>query len=243
MAAPPRRFSPGRGPPDAATPPSRKRPGRKQPLLAIAPPQGTIRSIAVKGTSGSSRKRFAPTPTSTGPDLYHQTLDQALKDLYATQLFADVTISGGDTGDLVIAVKENPVINRIILEGNKRLKDEDHARDQALAAPDLHALGRSRRRRADPGAVSPPGPLRRPRRAQDRPTRPEPGRRLFEIYEGDLAKVRAINILGNNNFGDERLRKEMYTCQAGGILGFVKSNDTLIPTASPPTSRSFAPSI
>ena len=37
-----------------------------------------------------------------------ETLDQALKDLYATQLFADVTISGGETGDLVIAVTRKP---------------------------------------------------------------------------------------------------------------------------------------
>ena len=52
---------------------------------------------------------------------------------------------------------------------------------------------------------------------------------VFEIYEGELAKVRAINILGNNNFGDERLRKEMYTRKAGGLLGFLKSNDTYDP--------------
>src|SRR5439155_1539341 len=53
-----------------------------------------------------------------------ETLDQALKDLYATQLFADVNIAGTETGDLVINVRENPVINRIILEGNKRLKED-----------------------------------------------------------------------------------------------------------------------
>ena len=38
---------------------------------------------------------------------------------------------------------------------------------------------------------------------------------VFEIYEGDLAKVRAINIIGNKPFGDDRLRKEMFTRQAG----------------------------
>ena len=52
---------------------------------------------------------------------------------------------------------------------------------------------------------------------------------MFEIYEGDLAKVRAINIIGNNAFPDGRLRKEMYTRQAGGVLGFLKSNDTYDP--------------
>src|SRR6185437_1754355 len=52
---------------------------------------------------------------------------------------------------------------------------------------------------------------------------------VFEIYEGDLAKVRAINILGNTHFSDARLRKEMYTRQTGGLLGFLKSNDTYDP--------------
>src|SRR5678815_2044158 len=51
----------------------------------------------------------------------------------------------------------------------------------------------------------------------------------FEIFEGDKSKVRRINIIGNNEFGDERLRKEMYTRQAGGLLGFLKSNDTYDP--------------
>src|SRR5207248_9746002 len=52
---------------------------------------------------------------------------------------------------------------------------------------------------------------------------------VFEIYEGDLAKVRAINIIGNKEFSAGRLRKEMYTRQAGGPLGFLKSNDTYDP--------------
>ena len=49
--------------------------------------------------------------------------DQALKDLYATELFADVQIRN-ENGVVTIQVKENPVINRIIFEGNKRLKED-----------------------------------------------------------------------------------------------------------------------
>ena len=33
-------------------------------------------------------------------------------------------IAGADTGNLVIQVRENPVINRIVLEGNRRIKDD-----------------------------------------------------------------------------------------------------------------------
>jgi len=47
--------------------------------------------------------------------------------------------------------------------------------------------------------------------------------------EGELAKVRAINILGNKSFPDGRLQKEMFTKEAGGVLGFLKSNDTYDP--------------
>ena len=52
---------------------------------------------------------------------------------------------------------------------------------------------------------------------------------VFEIFEGDKSKVRRINIIGNNEFPDDRLRKEMYTRQAGGPLGFMKSNDSYDP--------------
>src|SRR5262249_36117119 len=43
--------------------------------------------------------------------------DQALRDLYATELFADAKVENRD-GNVVITVVENPVINRVVLEGN-----------------------------------------------------------------------------------------------------------------------------
>ncbi|WP_163277962.1 hypothetical protein, partial [Klebsiella aerogenes] len=52
----------------------------------------------------------------------NETIDQAIKDLLASELLADVAIEGVETGDLVIRIRENPVINRVIYEGNKRLK-------------------------------------------------------------------------------------------------------------------------
>ena len=158
------------------------------------------------------------------------TLDQALKDLYATQLFADVQITGADTGALVISVRENPVINRIILEGNKRLKD-DKITPEIKEAPrqiftrsavraDVDRILELYRRQGRFAARVEPKIVQLDQNRVDV---------VFEIYEGDLAKVRAINILGNKIFPDGRLRKEMYTRQAGGVLGFLKSNDTYDP--------------
>ena len=198
---------------------------------APAPVQRTIRTITVRGSQRLEPETIrAYANLAVGQTYTAETLDQALKDLYATQLFADVTIGGGDTGDLVIAVRENPVINRIILEGNKRLKDDKILPEIKLAPRQIFTR---------PGARADVDRILELYRRQGRfAARVEPKivqldqnrvDVVFEIYEGDLAKERAINIIGNKEYGDERLRKEMYTRQAGGLLGFLKSNDTYDP--------------
>ena len=206
-----------------------------QPAAAPAPPPApitrTIRSIAVRGNQRLEPETIrAYANLSPGQTYTAATLDQALKDLYATQLFADVTINGGETGDIVINVRENPVINRIILEGNKRLKDDKISPEIKLAPRQIFTRPAVR---ADVDRI-----LELYRRQGRFAARVEPKivqldqnrvDVVFEIYEGDLAKVRAINILGNTHYSDERLRKEMYTRQAGGVLGFLKSNDTYDP--------------
>src|SRR5262249_40961207 len=52
-----------------------------------------------------------------------QTIDAGLKALYATNLFQDVRISQAG-GRLVVTVIENPVINKVAFEGNRKAKDE-----------------------------------------------------------------------------------------------------------------------
>jgi outer membrane protein insertion porin family len=221
--------------PQPAQPVARQAPqaGQPAPVPAAtpAPVERTIRSIAVRGNQRLEPETIrAYANLSPGQTYTASTLDQALKDLYATQLFADVTIAGADTGDLVIAVRENPVINRIILEGNKRLKDDKITPEIKLAPRQIFTRSAAR---ADVDRI-----LELYRRQGRFAARVEPKivqldqnrvDVVFEIYEGDLAKVRAINILGNTHYSDARLRKEMFTRQTGGLLGFLKSNDTYDP--------------
>jgi len=214
----------------APTPPPSPAPAPTSPITA-EPTARTARSIAVRGNQRLEPETIrAYANLSPGQTYTAQTLDQALKDLYATQLFADVTITGAETGDLVISVRENPVINRIVLEGNKRLK-EDKIRPEIKLAP-RQIFPRSAAR-ADVDRI-----LELYRRQGRFAARVEPKivqldqnrvDVVFEIYEGDLAKVRRINIIGNEAFKDDRLRKEMFTREAGGLLGFMKSNDTYDP--------------
>jgi len=201
------------------------------PAATPAPAERIIHSIVVHGNQRLEPETIRAYANLTPGQTYTAgTLDQALKDLYATQLFADVTIGGADTGNLVISVRENPVINRIILEGNKRLKDDKITPEIKLAPRQIFTRSAAR---ADVDRI-----LELYRRQGRFAARVEPKivqldqnrvDVVFEIYEGDLAKVRAINILGNTKFSDARLRKEMYTRQAGGVLGFLKQNDTYDP--------------
>ncbi len=201
------------------------------PAPVPAPVIHTIRSIAVRGNQRLEPETIRSYANlSPGQTYTAETLDQALKDLYATQLFADVNIAGTETGDLVINVRENPVINRIILEGNKRLKEDKILPEIKLAPRQIFTRSAAR---ADVDRI-----LELYRRQGRFAARVEPKivqldqnrvDVVFEIYEGSLAKVRAINIIGNKEFPDGRLRKEMYTRQAGGVLSFLKSNDTYDP--------------
>jgi len=201
------------------------------PAARAAPTESVVRTIAVTGNQRLEPETIrAYANLLPGQTYTAASLDQALKDLYATQLFADVTITGGDTGDLIIAVRENPVINRIVLDGNKRIKDDKILPEIKLAPRQIFTRSGARsdverilelyRRQGRFAARVEPKIVQLDQNRVDV---------VFEIYEGDLAKVRAINVIGNNNFSDGRLQKEMYTKEAGGILGFLKSNDTYDP--------------
>ncbi|ETI60361.1 membrane protein [Sphingobium sp. C100] len=178
-------------------------------------PQGTIRSIAVNGT-----QRLEPdtvlsyTKLRTGQPFSQESLDQALRDLYETELFADVQIRN-DNGALTVEVKENPVINRIVLEGNKRLKDDKIRPEIKLAPRQIYTRSKVRadvarivelyRRQGRFAATIEPKMVQLDQNRVDI---------VFEISEGPKSKVRQINIIGNEKFSDGDLRSQMVTKQS-----------------------------
>ena len=140
--------------------------------------------------------------------------DQALKDLFATELFSDVKVSN-DNGNVMIEVKENPVINRIVLEGNKRIKNEKITPEIKLAPRQIFTRSKVRadvariielykRQGRFAASVEPKMVMLDQNRVDI----------VFEINEGPKSKVRQINIIGNEHFSDGDLRDQMYTKQA-----------------------------
>ena len=231
--------APATPPPAPATPapgapaPATAAPATAQPttVTPAAPTAGVIRSLAVRGNQRLEPETIrAYANLAPGQGYTAETLDTALKELYATELFSDVVITGAETGNVVITVQENPVINRIILEGNKRIKDDKILPEIKLKPREIFTRSKVRadveriielyKRQGRFAAQVEPKVVNLEQNRVDL---------VFEVYEGDKSKVRSINIIGNEAFGDERLRKEMFTRQAGGILGFMKSNDSYDP--------------
>ena len=81
-------------------------------------------SIVVQGNrrveAETVRSYFKPGP---GGQLGPAQIDEAIHALYATGLFEDVRIDHSG-GRMVVTVVENPVINQVAFEGNKKAKDE-----------------------------------------------------------------------------------------------------------------------
>ncbi|MET0250628.1 MAG: outer membrane protein assembly factor BamA [Novosphingobium sp.] len=182
------------------------------PLL---PAPDIIRTITVSGA-----QRLEPDTIRSylqfrvGEPFSQASADQALKDLYATELFSDVQIRN-NAGAVVIEVKENPVINRIILEGNKKLKDEKITPEIKLAPRQIFTRSKVRadvariielyKRQGRFAATVEPKMVQLDQNRVDI---------VFEIQEGPKSKVRQINIIGNEQFSDGELRGEMVTKQA-----------------------------
>lgn len=185
------------------------------PAPVVAPAAGTIRSVAVTG-----QQRLEPdtvlsyTKLRVGQPFTQETLDQALRDLYETELFADVQIRN-DNGALTVEVRENPVINRIVLEGNKRLKEDKIRPEIKLAPRQIYTRSKVRadvariielyRRQGRFAATVEPKMVQLDQNRVDI---------VFEISEGPKSKVRQINIIGNDKFSDGELRSQMVTKQS-----------------------------
>jgi outer membrane protein insertion porin family len=190
-----------------------------------------IRSIEVVGNV-----RLEPETVRSYIDLRvgerydRESLDRALKDLFETELFTGATqIRDDGDGNIVIEVAENPVINRVVIEGARRIK-EDKIREEIKVAP--RQIFTASRARADVARI-----LELYRRSGRFAAQVEPKiveleqnrvDLIFEINEGPKSRIRQVNIIGNEQFSDRRLRGEMATRQARPLRLFT-SRDTYDP--------------
>ena len=141
------------------------------------------------------------------PDL----LDRSLKVLFGTGLFADVTMRREGT-TLIVAVVENPVINRVAFEGNNRIDTEDLEREIQLRPRLVFTRTKVQQdvqRILDVYRLS----GRFATEIQPKVIQLEQNRvdLVFEVDEGPLNRIRGLSFIGNRKFSDSDLKDVVKT--------------------------------
>ncbi len=190
---------------------------------------GRIEAIRVEGTqrieAATVRSYMRVNP---GDPFDPVRLDDSLKNLFATGLFADVRLER-DGNTLIVVVSENPIVNRIAFEGNQRIDDDTLAQEIELrprvvftrtkVQSDTSRILEIYRRSGRFAATVEPKVIQLEQNRVDL---------AFEINEGPLTSIRSINFIGNREFSDSTLRDEVTTTEAS-FWNFFTTSDTYDP--------------
>ncbi len=155
-------------------------------------------------------------------------IDFAFKSLYATGLFEDVQIRRSG-GRIIVTVVENAIINRVVFEGNRKLKDEQllaeiqsrprGALSRPIVQADVQRITEIYQRGGRFDVRVNPVIIERGNGRVDL---------VFEVTEGRKTGVAKIIFIGNRAYSDWRLRDVIKTSQTN-LLSWLKANDIFDP--------------
>ncbi len=156
-------------------------------------------------------------------------VNKGVKDLYATGLFSNVRVSRGG-GGVVITVDENRSINRVVFEGNSKVKSEQLAGEvvsktrgpysPTIVDADIERIKDIYRRSGRAAATVTARTVELSNGKLDV---------VFTVNEGDKTGIKEINFVGNHAYSGGKLRDLMDTTEMN-FLSFFKSSDVYDPT-------------
>jgi len=163
-------------------------------------------------------------PVQIGDLVSQGGLSQALERLFATNLFKDLTLDL-DGSVLVVNVVENPIINRVNVEGNDAISDERllevidvqprRVYNRQIALDASSKLLQVYRAGGRFGAVVEPKIIELDENRVDL---------VFEVDEGPLIKITSVVFSGNENYSDRVLRTAIASREVRW-WAFLSSND------------------
>jgi len=198
------------------------------PLLAPVAAQ-SVDAITVEGNrrveAETIRSYFRPGP---GGRLDQAAVDDGLKELVGTGLFQDVKINQAG-GRILVLVIENPVIDRVAFEGNKKIKDEQLSAEMqskprgTLSRPmvqsDALRIAEIYRRSGRYDVHVTPEIIERSNNRVDL---------VFTVDEGAKTGIKTIEFMGNNSFSAARLKDVIKTHETN-LLSFLGNADIYDP--------------
>ncbi|WP_041432334.1 outer membrane protein assembly factor BamA [Thiobacillus denitrificans] len=187
-----------------------------------------VKDIRVEGIQRTEAGTvFSYLPVKVGDTMTDEKTAAAIKALYATGFFKDVRLEARD-GVVIVTVQERPSIAKITLSGIKEFSEDDlkaglkqtglaegRVLDRSLVEKAEQELQRQYFNRGKYAVEikSTLTPLERNRVAVQ-----------FDVVEGDSAKIRQINIVGNKAFKEKELLNQLTSTTPNWLTWYTKND-------------------
>ena len=194
----------------------------------VAGEEFVVRDMRVEGLQRISEGTvFNYLPINVGDTVDALRIQEAIRSLYAQGMFDDIEMRR-DGSTLIVAVKERPSIEDFTIEGNKDIKTED-------LMDSLRNVGLARGRTFDRSVLDNVQQFLREQYYDrgkyavvvdaDVEERPNNTVRIsINVKEGERAKIRQVNIVGNHSFDEEDIR-EGFTLDTANWLSWIRQDD------------------
>ena len=188
-----------------------------------------IEQIEINGLERIERETVISYSRLNIDELYSNDIgNNALKELYNTDLFSDVKIEYID-GLLSIEVIENPTINLIKFSGNNKKNDDDLLSEILLKDRSIYSRSKVKK---DVNKIlslyQRSGRLSTEVIPKVETLKDNRVNLIFEINESDIVSVSKITFIGNKVFSSRELRKVMKT-KTSSLIRYFSSSDNYDP--------------
>ena len=198
------------------------------PLTSMAAGNFVVKDMRVEGLQRISEGTvFNYLPINVGDSVDGVRIGEAIRALYGQELFDDIEMRR-EEDTLIIVVKERPSIESFSIDGNKDIKTED-------LMESLRAVGLARGRTFDRSVLDNVEMFLREQYydrgkygvdiktdVQDRPNNTV--RIKIDVKEGDRAKIRQVNVVGNDSFEEDDIRSG-FELDTANWLSWIRQDD------------------
>jgi outer membrane protein insertion porin family len=198
------------------------------PLAALAANDFVVRDMRVEGLQRISEGTvFNYLPINIGDSIDKIRIQEAIRALYGQSLFDDIEMRR-DGDSLVIVVRERPSIESFEIDGNKDIKTED-------LMESLRGVGLAKGRTFDRSVLESVRDFLREQYYDrgkygvvvdttviDRPNNTV--KISIDVVEGERAKIRQVNLVGNTAYEDKDIR-ENFELDTANWLSWIRQDD------------------
>ena len=188
----------------------------------------TVRDMRVEGLQRISEGTvFNYLPINVGDTIDEIRIQEAVRALYTQKLFDDIEMRREEQ-TLIIAVRERPSIEDFTIDGNKDIETED-------LMESLRGVGLARGRTFDRSVLEEVQGFLKEQYydrgkygvvvnadVMDRPNNTV--RVSIDVKEGDRAKIRQVNIIGNHSFKEKDIRED-FELDTANWLSWIRQDD------------------